>query len=175
MAAGACDLRSTTTDPKHAKDFPMQLEFNAALASLSTTLGLARVAVEARDDAKIRNALFDMSDRLLSVHAAAAHLAAENEKLEAQLRELKEKLVDRQRYVIREVERGRFALAYQPTADDSTPAHYACQACFSAGKKVVMQSINSAYTGWHLSCPLDSAHDIQLSDAAPLPSGSKVA
>jgi hypothetical protein len=147
----------------------MQLEISTAISSLSAAMGLARGAVEARDDAKVKEAIIDMSNRLFSIHEAASKLAAENQELQAEIRKLKQEQIDRERYVLRGIEAGRIALLYQPSADDPTPPHYICQACFSSGKKVVLRAEESVCTGASLCCPSDAKHDIGLSAPAALP------
>lgn len=146
----------------------MQLEISTAISSLSAAIGLARGAMEARDDAKVKEAIIDMSNRLFSIHEAASKLAAENQELQLQITKLKQEQIDRERYVLREVDVGCFALLYQPITDDPTPLHYICQACFSLGKKIVLRAEERMY-GANLCCPADSKHDIGLRAPIKLP------
>ena len=147
----------------------MQLEISTAISSLSAAMGLAKGALEARDDAKVKEAIMDMASRLFSIHEAAAKLTAENQQLQAEIKQLKQEQVDRERYVLREVNAGIFALQYQPVSDDPTPSHYICQPCFSSGKKIVLRLQDSAQMGASLKCAHDRMHDLALRDAGPLP------
>lgn len=104
--------------------------------------------MEARDDAKLQSALLDMAERLLAFREAAEKLALENDKLKADLRDVRQQLMDRENYGVHEVAPGFFALRYKVAAEDDTPLHYICQPCASLGRKVVLQQFPGT-----LKCP----------------------
>jgi len=127
-------------------------EINAAIGAATTAINILKTAVEARDDAKIKAAVIDISIRLLDVSTSADNLAAENGTLQgnlhsaqAELRELREKVTERDRYTLSKLgSLGEF-YAYKLRAPaelsdrtDEVP-HYVCQPCFDGGKKSVLR------------------------------------
>lgn len=125
-------------------------EFTAALGALKGTWDLARVALDARDDAKLRTALSDMAARLLDVQTSALGLADQVSSLQgellnaqAQLRELQGRLAEREQYVLHELAPGFFVYRFQPLSVPAdgrpVPVHHLCQPCFDAGKKGVLR------------------------------------
>lgn len=126
-------------------------EINAAIGAATTAIHVLKAAVDARDDAKIKAAVADISIRLLDVATNANSLAAENGTLQsnlhsaqAELRELREKVAERDRYTLSKLGvLGEF-YAYKLRAStelsdrkDEVP-HYVCQPCFDSGKKSVL-------------------------------------
>jgi hypothetical protein len=142
------------------------MDIAAAISALGQAISFARTAVEARDDAKAKQAIMDISSHLFVVHEVATKLAIENQKLQAEAREIKQQQLDEERFALHEIEPGRFALRFEPRQAERTPVHYVCQACFAAGKKVVLRAEESAYAGHSLSCPVDALHDLPLRQAA---------
>ena len=140
---------------------PMSIEISAAISSLSAAIGLMKGAVDARDEAKVKDALMAMSDRLFAIHLQANELLAENRDLQAQINQLKEQEVERERFILHEVRPGAFALRMEPTGDDRTPVHYVCQACRGTGKKIVLR-LDHSMLGPELCCPADPHHNIYV-------------
>jgi hypothetical protein len=150
------------------------LEISAALASVKATLDLTRVALDARDDAKAKAAIGDMSNRLSEAFVSGLAIAEKNLALMAQvadmdqqLRELQGRMAERDKYVLHEVAPGRFVYRFEPPvkASDSraVPTHHLCQPCFDQGKKIVLQLATAGE--WEppaLLCPAVVSHGIQL-------------
>jgi len=129
----------------------MSLEISAALASLSSLMGIAKTAVEARDDAKAKQAISDMSDRLMAALQGALGLAENASSLrmrldeaEAELAKLKSEVSERSRYQLAKLGTAGdfFAYRLRPAAElverQDEPAHFLCQPCLDGGKKVVL-------------------------------------
>lgn len=133
----------------------MNLEITAALSGLRALVGMAGAALEARDDAKAKQAIADMSERLLGAYDAALGLAENARALrmcadeaEADLAKLKAQLSERSRYQLAKVSATGDFFAYQlrPAAEllerQDEPMHFLCQPCFDIrGHKAVLKTV----------------------------------
>ena len=140
----------------------MSSEITAALTSLGSLMGIAKTAVEARDDAKAKQAIDDMSERLtaalqgaLSLAENASSLRMRLDEVEAELAKLKANVIERGRYQLAKLGTAGdfFAYRLRPATElveqqDETP-HFVCQSCFEGGRKVVLQIDSS-----NASCPV---------------------
>lgn len=146
------------------------MELMAAMSALSTALGIAKTAVEARDEAKINVALAEINTKQLALSMAALHLAeslsacqAAKSDLERENRDLVRELDDRKRYVLHALAPGRIAYRFAPLPDSLEPEHYLCQLCYDQGIKSVMR-LNEAseWTSRHYACAAagNNAHDL---------------
>lgn len=152
------------------------IEIAGALTGAKTLLDMAKAALDARDDAKVRQALIDAQGQLLEAMSAALDIktraSALFEQLEAakgEVRELKAQIEDRARYALTEIRPGAHAYASKPAQEgQGEPAHYLCQPCYDKGVKSVLRSEppregrNGSYT-----CPAAQQHTITLSNALP--------
>ena len=137
-----------------------------ALASIKACIELAVVAVEARDDARAKEAIGEMSRRLFDANLAALGMSErllalrdQLDELVSQKRALEERLAHREKYVLRAIADGVFVRAYEPVDGDPTPAHYQCQICFDRGESSVLQL---AAVRQQLTCRIDSKHSISI-------------
>lgn len=127
---------------------------SGALSATKTAFDLLGLATQSRDDAKIKEALRALNDRIIDVQNSALHLqeklATRQEECEAvkdSERQLKARLVDlesqrhqRAQYSLHELSKDVFVLAPNATHESPTPAHYLCQGCMdNAAKQVVLQ------------------------------------
>lgn len=150
----------------------------AALGSLRTAFDLVKLGVAARDDAKIRDALSAMAERLADANFAALEAServmaqsALIDDLKTQLRDAQQRVREREDYVLQEVRPGAFVYAFrpkqrageaaQPGNDHVAPPHYLCQVCFDDGKKSVLQR---SPNGRVLYCKISSAHNVVIAD-----------
>lgn len=149
-------------------------EITGALTALRATYELARIGLDARDDAKLRTSIFDMSERLSAAFAAGLAMSEKNIDLmarlhdvESELRELQGRVADRENYVLHEIAPGRFVYRFKPSAETAkergVPTHHLCQNCLDAGKKSVLRLVTGAE--WEppvLACAENSGHAITL-------------
>lgn len=144
------------------------MEIVTALASMKAGIELATLAWRAHDEARMQQALGDLSAQFAEAQMAALTMSErlrtkETELLQstAKLRAAEERLAKREKYRLAPVAQGVFAYAYEPLGDDSTPAHHQCQVCFDAGESsVLVLSTN----GRLLICKRDKAHTLQIKD-----------
>ncbi len=146
------------------------MELMAAMSALSTALGIAKTAVEARDEAKINVALAEINTKQLALSMAALHLAeslsacqAAKSELERENRDLVGKLEERQRYVLHELSPGRIAYRFSPLPDSLEPEHYLCQICYDKGVKSVLRLYDrDEWTARHYACAAveKGSHDL---------------
>jgi hypothetical protein len=148
------------------------MEINSALIGVKSLIDLAKAALDARDDAKVKDALISMQDRLYEATSAAlsaqekvAALQDTATKLKDDLREIQAQVHEKERYPLAEVRPGAYAYAYHPVDDGKTePAHYLCQNCYDAKiKSVLRRSTNDRI----LQCAHNSAHNITLREQDP--------
>lgn len=151
------------------------MEIAAALSGIKGALELASAAVDARDSAKAKTAISDVTSRFMDAQIRLVEmterllllqtqLATANQQLE----EAKRRLAEREQYVLHEITRGTFAYRFQPSdaagTQGSVPTHYLCQPCFDKGVKSVLNRIESAYMGLLQICPT-CKHEISIDGA----------
>ncbi|MGY2492367.1 hypothetical protein [Cupriavidus sp. CP313] len=129
------------------------MDLTTAVASASTALDLLKTALKARDQALTEKAVADMVDQLRNVNMAALEASQEALKgirqaraadqriaeLEAEVRELQAKADERDLYELMAIGSFSFAYALKEPPANGQDRHYLCQACFDAGKKLVLQ------------------------------------
>ncbi|MBS0427589.1 MAG: hypothetical protein JSR41_09920 [Proteobacteria bacterium] len=139
------------------------IEISGALGALSATVGALKVALAARDEAKIDAAISDLKERLFDLQAANLHvveeLHASQTKLHALIGErdqLKSKLRERGLYALANLAKPPsefWAYRYQGdegAADGSTASvHYLCQACFDNDRKTVLRRDESQFGSYY--------------------------
>lgn len=143
----------TTTRGTHARID------NGALKRESL-VDVARTALDARDDAKLKSTMNELHGTLYQAMQAAMTSTAfametQNALRSAQdeLAQLKTKAAERERYALAQIpgEGKQYAYAAQPTqTGKNEPPHYLCQPCYDKGVKSVLQmtesEIGSLYT-----------------------------
>jgi hypothetical protein len=135
------------------------MEFVTAITALQTVVGLAKVAADARDEAKLQAALSDVMAKLVEALSSGIELATRASQLQQDNEKLVQRLMDRENYVLTEVRAGVFALRYKVAEGDPVPTHYICQACENDGKKSVLQlSLN----GTKLECKQVAGHTLTV-------------
>lgn len=137
-----------------------------ALASLAALVDIAKTAIDARDDAKLRVALSDMAARLVDAQTDRLDLLdrlerseAVRRQLELQLQQLRTDREERERYVVLEVRPGAYVRALQPREGLAGAAHHLCHVCFDEGRHSILQR---SLDGRLLRCLADARHDITL-------------
>ena len=130
------------------------MELGTAIASARATFELLRLAVLARDDAKLQAATYEMNEKLRAMSETAMAYVEKNAALVSENAELKlsnavnlqakadieRRLRDRENYVLHEIRTGAFVYAPKPGVQGhETPAHYLCQNCYDKGVKSVLR------------------------------------
>lgn len=138
----------------------------SAISATKTALDLLGVATQLRDDAKIKDALRALNDRIIEVQNSALNLQEklsarqdECEALKDNERQIKTRLVElesrrdrRAQYELHELSKDVFVLAPNATHERPAPAHYLCQPCMdNAAKEVVLQR-SEDFTAINLIC-----------------------
>lgn len=141
------------------------MELISAMSALSTALGLAKTAVEARDESKLNAALADINTKHLALSMAALQLAdslnacqAAKADLERENRDLRAKAEYRGRYTLHELAPGRFAYRHTPIANSLEPEHHLCQICYDKGVKSVLHTIKDSMLGTAYECLAEKPH-----------------
>jgi hypothetical protein len=125
------------------------IEIAAALSGIKGALDLVATAVNARDDAKVREAIAKITGLLLEANNSALSMASEARRLSVELdaalkelREIKDLQAESNLYQLHRVAEGRFVYRFlMPDSGDakSPPSHFICQNCFDGGVKSVLR------------------------------------
>jgi len=143
------------------------MELTTALAGAKGLIDMAKVALAARDDAKVKEALLQLQDRLYDAQSAAltaveraSGLQAALVKCEEEKRELERQLEDRNAYDLFEVRPGAFVLRSKPGPEGvAPPEHYLCQNCQGKG---ITSVLRLSVDGLELTCAEERGHRILL-------------
>lgn len=154
-------------------------DLHTALTSAMQLIGLAKVAIDARDEAKAKSALMDLTLKLNDVSISALSSTEKAMTLQNSLREaqdenraLKLAAEERQGYVLTEVCPGSHAYKSKAGQDgDDTPAHYLCQPCYDKRIKSVLRFSRASTThNAHWTCPEEARHGlVQHGTQIPMP------
>ena len=151
------------------------LELNGAISAVATLMGIAKGALDARDDAKAKQAIAEANMKLVDLSMSALMLAERNSSLseevsvlQRELRDTKMKLEERERYTLAEVRPGAYAYAGKPgqEGDDPEPPYF-CQPCYDKGVKAVLRRIEAkagTNAAWY--CPESQTHQIAIPGTA---------
>lgn len=150
------------------------MEIAAALASLKAVVDIAQGAVNARDDTKAKEAVGNMSQKLLDLYVASFEredlvktLKSTIESLRAQVKDLEAQLVERALYQLTRL--GQNGYAYLLVEDGAVQSAdgpvYFCQPCRDKGIKSILRphEIESAAFDVHRTeweCIENSKHTI---------------
>ena len=138
------------------------IEIGAALSGIKALYDAARLAIDARDDAKLKSAMMEMQGKILEAMESALNSKTQamtiQDALHAaqdELKQIKGKAADRDRYTLTLMpgDGKQYAYASQPHQDGKHyPPHYLCQGCFDKGLKFVLQG-SEFYGGTNYDCP----------------------
>jgi len=124
------------------------IEITGALTAARALAELAKVAIDARDDAKAKGAIADLQSKLFDATSAALAMAEKASALQTALSEaqrekgeIEAKLSDRASYALHEIRPGAFVYAAKAGGDGAAdrPAHYLCQPCYDKGIKAILR------------------------------------
>ncbi len=120
-----------------------------AQTAIKALLVIARGAMAATVDNKVKDRLIDVQSAVLDIQARLGDAQAERFELMEQVAELRTKLraaqevtAALQAYELVDVGDGKFLYGYK-AGQDTTPDHFACPTCHSNGKVSVLQSAKS--------------------------------
>ncbi len=139
-------------------------ELSSAISGATATLKGLKLAVEARDEKKIDEAISDLKDRLFDAQTANVHVVeklhesqAERHALVKELDELKASVIERSLYILDDLGQGGISfLAYRYDRESGLAlgrkdaAHYLCQPCFDNNRKSAL--IHNGTGSWSCSC-----------------------
>lgn len=140
---------------------------SAAATAINAAKQLGKAALSVRDFNQVATTIAEINTELLKAQESLfAHkaqlqtLQQENLSLANSLRELQEKLAERDRYTLVEISDRTFVLgshhaniAGNDLPQRLEPAHYICQPCMAKGIKSVLQKY-SFYGAISLDCPI---------------------
>lgn len=148
----------------------MNLELGGLISSATAFMNLAKGAIDARDDAKAKEAisganakLYELSMALLTSVEKSAALQTSNIDLNAKIAELEAKLKENASYKLTPL--GKNGHAYVLVGDDGMQATdkpvYFCQHCRDKGIKCILRYSQSVqWEGAHWSCVENNSHVI---------------
>ena len=137
------------------------VDLATAVSGIALSMQALKVAIAARDEAKINAAISDLKDRLFDVQSANLQALENLHKAQAQVHTLMEdnkklsrQIDERGFYFLDNITKDRgsqlWAYCYKvgsnPSHSDSAPAHYLCQPCFDKDTKSVLYLRNGLAT-----------------------------
>lgn len=137
-------------------------ELTTALSSAMQLIGLARLAVDARDDAKAKAALTDLTQKLNDVSISALASTERAMSLQVKLGEaqeearlLRQRASEREKYSLVEVCPGSFGYAsLTSTVGESAQMHFLCQPCYDKNVKSIFRFAKASSShNEHWDCP----------------------
>ena len=142
------------------------------LSALNSSYTLLKAALGAKVSHEVQVALQDMMAKVTDARLAGADLAerivnmqSELAEARSEVRRLQEQLSDRRNYRLQVVlNPGVVAYVYRREGkDDTTPAHMLCAACWSDGKKTMLQ-VFDGQLGRSGTCPVAKSHEIYVDE-----------
>lgn len=154
------------------------LEITAALGAVRTAVDIARMAVDARDDARAKQAIAEIQMKLLDVMSAALAVSEKAAALQAALvesqdahRQLKAAVAEKEACTLAEIRPGGYAYSSKLLQEGNyqhTP--YFCQPCYDKGVKALLKfspAREGADALWE--CPETKQHEVyQPGSAIPV-------
>lgn len=126
------------------------------LTALSTTLAAVKTLQDLLKrngpSAEVQRALADLLGALIQAQQREAEMLDEIRRLRSELSALQDWGKVMGDYRLESVGRGVLAYVHQPSKGDLSTAHWLCQCCADAGRKVVLQCVSRAVTST-FKCP----------------------
>lgn len=119
----------------------MVAEVFAGVGSIKAAFDIAKGLKDIDDAARRNAAIIALQEKILSAHATQSDLIDAVSDLKKQVANLEAWEVEKQRYDLKAITEGSFAYALKPDAQGAEPPHYICAACYSRGKKSILQKI----------------------------------
>ncbi|HBC7499301.1 TPA: hypothetical protein ACX381_001486 [Klebsiella pneumoniae] len=139
------------------------MDVNALLSSLTSIGAIGKALLDERDSQKLATLKGDLSNKIIEAQSQFMQLHStviEQQRfiltLEERIRELEATSAEKARYQLTKLGTQREFFAYALRPDSELPqgtgevAHFLCQPCFDAGKKVVLTGNGEGY--WK--CPV---------------------
>ena len=137
----------------------MITETMSAIGGIRTAIDMAKGISALKSEAEINQAIIDIQHTLLEAQSAAfndketiAKLSEEKKALEAQLRNIGDWDIEKQRYVLTRSEIGAFTYDLRPELANGDVAHRLCVTCFESGTKSTLHTIKKSRGGELVKC-----------------------
>jgi hypothetical protein len=121
-------------------------DISGALGALQSASNIIKSLAGLRSDSERSAKLIELQSQIMSAQTSAIQantaqtaLIDRVRQLEAEIACLETWSTEKQRYELKALRPGSFALALKADAQGSEPSHYICQACYASGKKCVLQ------------------------------------
>jgi len=133
----------------------MLAEIASALGAVRTSSDIARGVASARSLKEVQGkatdllgAITDIQQQLAAIQIAYTGLLEERETRDRAMADMKQAILDRQRYILHALPPGGLVYRFKATDDHADAMHVLCVHCFDLGVKSVLQP-----NGAHLICP----------------------
>ena len=148
---------------------------SALISIFSAAQSIAKGFLDLKTLADVQSKVIELQSVILSAQTSAlaaqaehASLAKKVEELERELASLREWDRERNRYALKQLERGVFVYELSPSDPKGEPIHWLCSNCFSQGYKSILQYVGDYYGSAKHSCPRCKT-DISVSSERPPP------
>lgn len=123
---------------------------SAALSSLTAAKDIAQAMIGLRDAAAFQSKLIEFQSKIIDAQNSAMAANDERASLLETIRHLEEKMAhlkaweaEKQKYTLKEVDRGAFVYTLKESAQGAEPEHWICSKCYGNGQKSILQSKGS--------------------------------
>ena len=119
---------------------------SALAASLQSAVEIARVMKGLQDASAIQSKVIELQGVIMSAQANALAAQTDQFALLNRVRDLEQEMAamgewhtEKQRYELRQVDRGAFAYVLRSEMQGAEPPHWLCASCFQNSKKRILQ------------------------------------
>jgi hypothetical protein len=121
-------------------------DLSGALGALQSASNIIKTLAGLRSESERSAKLIELQSQIMTAQTSAIQantaqttLVDRVRQLEAEIARLETWSTEKQRYELKSLRPGSFAMALKADAQGSEPIHYLCQACYEGEKKFVLQ------------------------------------
>lgn len=126
------------------------VEIGALVATIKSTVELAKSAQDANEQAKVNAAVSDIMERLMTVQSELFAKQQENQALLDEIRQLKDQIESDRRFDQYRLEKTPVGFYFMPLRDElvtvDCPPHSICHVCREKGVLSILSEHENAYT-----------------------------
>lgn len=117
----------------------MIAEIGAGLGSLKSAYNLAKTLNAANTQVAINDVRLALQNRIFEAREALTAAETRIRELEQQVVELEDWETKKQRYELKNLDRGAFAYVHKATVENAEEPHWLCQPCFEGHRRSILQ------------------------------------
>lgn len=129
-------------------------------SSLNTATNIAQAMVGLREASVIQSKVIELQGVILAAQSGALTAQSDQFSLIEKVRQLEQEVASlkgwdaqKEKYELSEISPATFAYALKADSGSPEPSHWLCAACFSDGKKSIIQQGEAIFAGVMWGCP----------------------